>query len=59
MIEIIVSSSQFSWRVDIGVDRTQDQVKRLTTKDVEKFFKRYEAPLSSNTSSAMLILFLS
>ena len=38
----------------IGVDLTQDQVKRLTAKDVEKVFKRYEASLSSKTCSAMV-----
>ena len=30
----------------IGQDLTQDQVKRLSEKDVEKYFRRYEASLS-------------
>ena len=30
----------------IGVQLTQEQIKRLSKKDVEKFFKRYEALLS-------------
>ena len=33
----------------IGVSLTRDQVKRLSSQDVEKYFKRYEAPLSSKT----------
>ena len=41
-----------------GVDLTQDQVKRLGEKDVEKYFKRYETSLSSKTCDAMVDTFL-
>ena len=43
----------------IGVSLTQDQVKKLTQQDVEKYFKRYEASLSSKTCDAMIDTFLS
>jgi hypothetical protein len=42
----------------IGVDLTQDQVKRLNKKDVKKYFKRYETSLSSRLSEAMVKSFL-
>ena len=38
----------------LGVEFTQEQIKRLTKKDVEKFFKRYEASLSSKTCDAIV-----
>ena len=38
----------------IGVQLTQEQIKRLSKKDVEKFFKRYEASLSSKTCDAIV-----
>ena len=41
-----------------GVDLTQDQVKRLSEKDVEKYFRRYETSLSSKTCDAMVDTFL-
>ena len=41
-----------------GVDFTQDQVERLSEKDVEKYFKRYEASLSLNNCEAMFDTFL-
>ena len=37
-----------------GVQLTQEQIKRLSKKDVEKFFKRYEASLSSKTCDAIV-----
>ena len=37
----------------IGVDLTQDQVKKLNAGDVVKYFKRYEALLSSKTCDAI------
>ena len=42
----------------IGVSFTQDQVKRLSEKDVEKYFKRYEASISSKTCDAIVDTFL-
>ena len=39
----------------LGVQLTQEQIKRLTKKDVEKYFTRYEASLSSKTCDALLI----
>ena len=42
----------------IGVDLTQYQIKRLSKKDVEKYFKRYEASLSSKTCGAIVETFL-
>ena len=38
-----------------GQHFTQDQVKWLSEKDVEKFFKRYEASLSSKTFNAAMV----
>ena len=42
----------------IGVSLTQNQVKRLSERDVEKHFKRYEVSLSSKTCDAMVGTFL-
>ena len=42
----------------IGVELTQDQIKRLSKKDVEKYFKRFEASLSSKTCGAIVETFL-
>ena len=42
----------------IGVDLTQDQIKRLSKKDVEKYFKRCEASLSTKTCGAIVETFL-
>ena len=42
----------------IGVQLTQEQIKRLTKKDVEKYFKRYEASLSSKTCDAIVDTFI-
>ena len=42
----------------IGVSLTQDQVQTLLEQDVEKYFKRYEASLSSKTCDAMVDTFL-
>ena len=41
-----------------GVDLTQDQVKRLNERDVERYFRRYETSLSSKTCDAMVDTFL-
>ena len=42
----------------IGVSLTQNQVKRLSERDVEKHFKRYEVSLSSKICDAMVDTFL-
>ena len=42
----------------LGVKLTQEQIKRLSEKDVEKFFKRYEASLSSKTCDAIVDTFI-
>ena len=42
----------------LGVQLTQEQIKRLSKKDVEKYFKRYEASLSSKTSDAIVDTFI-
>ena len=42
----------------IGIELTQDQVKSASAKDVEKYFKRYEASLSSKTHDTMVDTFL-
>jgi len=38
----------------IGVQLTHDQVKRLTEKDVEKYYKRYEAYAGSKTTESLM-----
>ena len=42
----------------IGVQLTHDQVKRLTEKDVEKYYKRYEAYAGSKTTESLMQSFL-
>ena len=42
----------------IGVQRTHEQVKRLTDKDVEKFSKRQEAYIGSKTTESLIDSFL-
>ena len=42
----------------LGVQLTQEQIRRLSKKDVEKFFKRYEASLSSKTCDAIVDTFI-
>ena len=42
----------------LGVEFTQEQIKRLSKKDVEKYFKRYETSLSSKTCDAIVDSFL-
>ena len=56
-LAVLVSSGKA--KKMIGVSLTQDQVKKLTQQDVEKYFKRYEASLSSKTCDAMIDTFLS
>ena len=55
-LAVLVASGQS--KEMIGVYLTQDQVKRLSEKDVEKYFKRYEASLSSKTCNAMVDTFI-
>ena len=40
------------------MNSTQEQIKRLTKKDVEKYFKRYEPSLSSKTCDAIVDTFI-
>ena len=42
----------------LGVELTQEQIKRLSKKDVEKYFKRYETSISSKTCEAIVDGFL-
>ena len=42
----------------LGVQLTQVQIKRLSEKEVEKFFKHYEASLSSKTCDAIVDTFI-
>ena len=42
----------------IGVQLTHDQVKRLTEKDVEKYYKRYKAYAGSKTTESLMQRFL-
>ena len=42
----------------LGVQLTQEQIKRLSKKDVEKYFQRYEASLSSKTCDAIVDTFI-
>lgn len=42
----------------IGVQLTQEQIKRLSEKDVEKYFNRYEASLFSKTCDTIVDTFL-
>ena len=64
VILIIERSSLFSIYVSgkvkemTGVSLTKDQVEKLSEQDVEKYFKRYEASLSSKTCDAMVNAFL-
>ena len=42
----------------IGVQLTHDQVKRLSEKDVEKYYKRYEAYAGNKTTESLIDSFL-
>ena len=42
----------------VGESLNQNKVKKITEQDVEKCFKRYEAPLSSKTCNAKIDTFL-
>ena len=42
----------------LGVELTQEQIKRLSKKDVEKYFKRFETSISSKTCEAIVDGFL-
>ena len=42
----------------IGVQLTHDQVKRLSEKDVEKYYKRYEAYADNKTTESLIDSFL-
>ena len=42
----------------IGAQLTHDQVKRLSEKDVEKYYKRYEAYAGNKTTESLIDSFL-
>ena len=42
----------------IGVQLTHDQVKRLSDKDVEKYYKRYEAYIGNKTTESLVYSFI-
>ena len=42
----------------IGVQRTHDQVKRLSDKDVQKYSKRYEAYIGNKTTESLIDSFI-
>ena len=42
----------------IGVQLTHDQVKRLSDKDVQKYFKRYEAYIGNKTTESLIDSFI-
>ena len=54
-LAILVASGNCKF---LGVQLTQEQIKRLTKKDVEKYLKRYEASLSSKTCDAIVDTFI-
>lgn len=56
--QLTVLVASYKSKEMIGIDLTQDQVKRLSEKDVEKCFTRYEASLSAKTCDAMVETFL-
>ena len=57
VVAINENSSLFSLQV-VGESLNQDKVKKITEQDVEKYFKRYEAPLPSKTCNAKIDTFL-
>ena len=42
----------------IGVQLTHEQVKRLSDKDVDKYYKRYETPVGSKTTDRLIDSFI-
>ena len=42
----------------LGVKLTQEQIRRLSEKDVEKFFKHYETSMPSKTCDAIVDTFI-
>ena len=53
---MLVSTGKY--KEAIGVQLTHDQVKRFTEKDVEKYYKRYEACVGSKTTESLKQSFL-
>ena len=43
----------------VGQKLTHEEVKRLTDKDVEKFYKRYETYVGAKTTETIVVSFLS
>ena len=54
--KLVVLVSTGKCKEAIGVQLTHDQVKRLTEKDVEKYYKRYEAYAGCKTTESFLLL---
>ena len=55
-LAVLVSTGKF--KEAIGFQLTHDQVKHLTEKDVEKYYKRYEAYAGSKTTESLMQSFL-
>ena len=55
-LAVLVSMDQC--KEAIGTRVTHDQVKRLTYKDVENYYKRYEACVDSKTTESLRRAFL-
>ena len=57
--ELAILVSTRKCKEAIGMSFSQDEVKRLDTKDVQKYHKRYEAYVGSKTTDSMVENFLS
>ncbi|KAL9951856.1 hypothetical protein ACROYT_G044595 [Oculina patagonica] len=55
-LAILVSTAKA--KEAIGVQMTYEQVKRLTDKEVEKYFKRYEAYVGAKTTDSLIDSFI-
>ena len=51
-LAILVSTGKS--KESIGVQLTHDQIKRLSDKDVQKYFKRYEAYIGNKTTDSLI-----
>ena len=57
--QLVVLVSTGKSKEAIGVHLTQDQVKRLESKDVEKFYKRHETYVGAKTTETFVDSFIS
>ena len=53
-LAILVSTGKSKEATRIGMQLTHDQVKCLSDKDVQKYFKRYEAYIGNKTTDALI-----